>query len=289
MKKCVCLALLTVLSITAFCQFTQRDLPPNLVTYDDAPYHFGFTLSACSWSFALTLEDNFDDEWYYNLKKIDGEYKDGEYYVEDLHDKKYYKVCEIQTKFLHPGFAVGIVGNLRLGEYFDFRIVPGLSFGDQTISYKIAESNNPDNPADYFFVDYVVLDDKTKLAKDEVMNVFVDLPVLLKYKGKRIHNVRPYIIGGFEGKANLMAGVGYEKAFNSEEKRLRSLKLKAWDIMYTFGGGMDFYMFWFKLGVELRYGCSFIDTRDKLEGRHFCTNSIKSAKANQFQVIFTFE
>lgn len=272
-KKCVCIALLTVFSVTAFCQFTQRDLPPNLVTYDDAPYHFGFTLSACSWNLALTREDNFDDIWYQNDK-------DGQYYVEALTDKKFYKVREIQTKFLHPGFAVGIVGNLRLGEYFDFRIVPGLSFGEHTLSYKIEESNTPvDNPNNSFV-------DSEKKYSDKVECVFVDLPVLLKYKGKRIHNVRPYIIGGFEGKANLLAGVGYA---SHTSDRLSSLKLRVWDIMYTFGGGMDFYMFWFKLGVELRYGCSFIDTRDKLGGRHFCTNSIKSAKANQFQVIFTFE
>ena len=268
------MALLTVFSITAFCQFTQRDLPPNLVTYDDAPYHFGFTLSACSWSFALTPEDNFDNEWYYNDK-------DGEYYVQALTDKKNYKVREIQTKFVHPGFAVGIVGNLRLGEYFDFRIVPGLSFGEHSLSYKIEKSNDPNtNPNNSSFVD------AEKKYSDKVECVFVDLPVLLKYKGKRIHNVRPYIIGGFEGKANLLAGVGYAKHTGDH---LSSLKLRVWDIMYTFGGGMDFYMFWFKLGVELRYGCSFVDTRDKLEGRHFCTNSIESAKANQFQVIFTFE
>ncbi|MBP5782815.1 MAG: PorT family protein [Bacteroidales bacterium] len=272
-RKCVCLAFLTVFSISAFCQFTQRDLPPNLVTYDDAPYHFGFTLSACSWNFALTLEDYFDDYWYQNDK-------DGQYYVAALPDKKFYKVREIQTKFLHPGFAVGIVGNLRLGEYFDFRIVPGLSFGEHTLSYKIEKSNTADNPNNSF------VDESEKKYSDKVECVFVDLPVLLKYKGKRIHNVRPYIIGGFEGKANLLSGVGYA---SHTSDRLSSLKLRVWDIMYTFGGGMDFYMFWFKLGVELRYGCSFIDTRDKLEGKHFCTNSIKSAKANQFQVIFTFE
>ena len=267
--------LLTVFSITVFCQFTQRDLPPNLVTYDDAPYHFGFTLSACSWNFALTLEDNFDDEWYYNKE-------DGPYYVEalDEYEYKYFKVREIQTKFLHPGFAVGVVGNLRLGEYFDFRVVPGLSFGEQTLSYKIEKSKAPDDPDTYTYVT------EEKKNSDKVECVFVDFPVLLKYKGKRIHNVRPYIIGGFEGKANLLSGVGYT---SHTSERLSSLKLRAWDIMYTFGGGMDFYMFWFKLGVELRYGCSFIDTRDKLDGRHFCTNSIKSAKANQFQVIFTFE
>ncbi len=274
-KKCVCLAFMALFSITAFCQFTQRDLPPNLVTYDDAPYHFGFTLSACSWNFALTLEDDFDDIWCYNYKKID----DGQYHVDALSENKYYKILEVQTKFVHPGFAVGIVGNLRLGEYFDFRVVPGLSFGEHTISYKIAMNDNPVDGT-YSFVD------EEKKNSDKVECVFVDLPVLLKYKGKRIHNVRPYITGGFEGKANLLAGVGY--ASHTSEK-LSSLKLKVWDIMYTFGGGMDFYMFWFKLGVELRYGCSFIDTRDKLEGRHFCTNSIKSAKANQFQVIFTFE
>ena len=36
------------------------------------------------------------------------------------------------------GFTVGIVGNLKLGKYFDLRLVPSLAFGERYLDYYMA-------------------------------------------------------------------------------------------------------------------------------------------------------
>ena len=269
-KFCYLALILLIISYNVYCQrFGQKNLPPNLTTYDDAPYHFGFTLSVSDWGFVMQPIDKYYEATYgYDqVQKVD--YFNGSEYAD-----KEFKILNIHTNYFSPGFAVGIVGDLRLGTYFDFRIVPGLSFTQQTVNYTLQEQNVTSKE--------INLRDES----DKIECVYFDLPILLKYKGKRIHNVRPYIIGGVEGKVNFLSGVGYA---SHTDDRLSSLKLLPADLYYTMGGGMDFYMFWFKLGVELRMGYSMFDRRDKLGGNHFCTNSIESLKSKEFQVIFTFE
>ena len=268
--------LLVILSFGGYGQkFTQRELPPNLQLYDDAPYHFGFTLSLSSWGMSIDPKNFYFEDYVLN----DGTSINVERLNPSNHS--YYKVLDIETKYFSPGFAVAIVGDLRIGDYLNLRFVPGLSFTQQYLYFTLASADekNPSEPKEIIMA-------PDPRAYDKVECVFLDMPLMLKCKGKRLHNVRPYVIGGVEGKVNFLAGVGYE---NHTADELSSLRLKPFDLMYTLGGGFDFYMFWFKFGVELRMGYSIFDTHDHLDNKHLCTNAIDKLKAKEFQVIFTFE
>ena len=69
---------------------------------------------------------------------------------------------------------------------------------------------------------------------------------MLKYKGARLNNVRPYIIGGINYRYDLAGKKEYD-----EDKQVY-LRLKRSDLYYELGAGLDFYLPYFKLSVELK-------------------------------------
>ena len=75
---------------------------------------------------------------------------------------------------------------------------------------------------------------------------FLEFPLLLKLKGDRLNNVRPYVIGGFNYRYDLAA----KKDFDDEKPVY--IRIKRSDLYYELGAGLDFYLPYFKLSVELK-------------------------------------
>lgn len=86
---------------------------PNLLKYDNKPFHFGFMLGYNQFNFRVASEPDLST---------------------------YDSLMMINTQSL-SGFSLGIVTNLRLGKYFDLRFIPGLSFGDRYVNYTIRYSS----------------------------------------------------------------------------------------------------------------------------------------------------
>jgi hypothetical protein len=82
--------------------------------------------------------------------------------------------------------------------------------------------------------------------KQRVESSFLEFPILLKYKGARLNNTRPYIIGGFNYRYDLAGKKEYD-----EDKEVY-IRLKRSDLYYELGAGLDFYLPYFKLSVELK-------------------------------------
>jgi hypothetical protein len=127
---------------------------------------------------------------------------------------------------LNPGINIQIVTNLHLARYFDFRFLPGVAFGQRNVRY---------------FKAGVVINEKQRLESS-----FLEFPFLLKYKGARLNNVRPYVIGGINYRYDLAGKKEYD-----DEKPVY-LRIKRSDIYYEAGAGLDFYLPYFKLSVELK-------------------------------------
>lgn len=123
---------------------------------------------------------------------------------------------------LNPGINLGIITDLRLYDNLNLRCLPGISFGERDITF-IDENGN-------------ILDDNPLLVK----STFIDIPFLLKYSAKRINNWRPYIVGGNSLRYDL-----------AKEKQ-NHLKLRSLDAYCDLGAGLDFYLPYFRLSVELR-------------------------------------
>ncbi|MCD4725813.1 MAG: hypothetical protein K8R63_13330, partial [Bacteroidales bacterium] len=92
----------------------------NLPAYNNAPYHFGFILAINQMHFTVKMKDGFQNYTYDSLQSPD-------IYADSMN---LLNVTSDPTM----GFTVGIVGNLRLGKYFDLRFVPSLAFGERNIN-----------------------------------------------------------------------------------------------------------------------------------------------------------
>lgn len=123
-----------------------------------------------------------------------------------------------------PGFTVGIVTDMRMGEYFSLRFIPTLNFGDRTMS----------------FVGYNQ-EEKVDAYSTNVFSSLINMPFYIKYRAFRLNNYRPYLL--FGGGASM----------DLSRKKDLPLLLKPFDVFVEFGVGCDFYLPYFKLAPELKF------------------------------------
>lgn len=173
---------------------------------------------------------------------------------------------------LNPGINIQIVTNLRPGRYFDIRFLPGVSFGQRNVRYYKV----PDNPDK----DPVLFNEQQRLESS-----FLEFPLLLKYKGDRLNNVRPYVIGGF----NLRYDLAAKKEFDDEKPVY--IRLKRPDLYYETGAGLDFYLRYFKLSVELKLsnGISNVLVDERASGHPQFRDAIEKMKSQIWIIAFHFE
>jgi len=165
------------------------------------------------------------------------------------------------------GFNIGIVSNLRLAEYADLRFVPTLSFGDRVLNYSIKGTH----------------DTVATTYSKNIESTYIDFPLLLKYRSKRLNNVAAYVIGGVQYSIDLASQANKVNKPNQQYV----VKLQENDILYQMGVGFDFYTEYFKFALELKmsYGI-----RDLLKHDNtIYTEGIERLNSKIFQLSFLFE
>lgn len=157
------------------------------------------------------------------------------------------------------GFQVQIVSNLRLTDDLDLRFLPGICFGSRQISFYKAS-------------------DKTFVDKVNIESSYLDFPLDLKYRAKRLNNYRPYILGGVNYRYDMAA------------KKQDELRLKPGDLYYEMGIGFDSYLPFFKLSTELKVGVGIFDllVRDPKSNQAY-VGSIDKISAYIVALSFHFE
>ena len=124
----------------------------------------------------------------------------------------------------NPGFSVGVLADLRLGEHFSLRAIPTMHFGQNNIVFR--EQNSGEQ------------------SRQSVKTTYIALPVHVKLAAERFNNYRPYVTAGVNPMLNLTV------------KKQKQLLLKKFDFMLEFGMGCDFYLPFFKLIPELKFSFS---------------------------------
>ena len=170
-----------------------------------------------------------------------------------------------EVSILNPGINIQIITNLRAGKYFDIRFLPGVSFGQRNVR---------------FYKNRVIYNEKQRIESS-----FLEFPLLLKYKGDRLNNVRPYIIGGLNYRYDL-AG---KKEFDDEKPVY--LRLKRSDLYYEVGAGLDFYLSYFKLSIELKMSTGLRDVlvHEAAPGNPQYLNAIDRMNSQIWILAFHFE
>jgi hypothetical protein len=181
-----------------------------------------------------------------------------------------YGMKTIYTKS-DPGFAIGIISDFRLHEYLRLRFTPNISFASRSLDYTLQNANR----------------DSVKLYKKSVESTFLIFPLELKLQSKRLDNFGAFVIlgGGYTldlvSKKKPTAGAGGANQLED------AVQLKRDDFFYSGGAGVDFYLMYFKLGLEVKL---LQGTRNLIQPlNNIFTNSID--KVNSRMVIFsvTFE
>ncbi|MBL7964979.1 MAG: PorT family protein [Flavobacteriales bacterium] len=131
-----------------------------------------------------------------------------------------------------PGFNLGIVTSLNLNDNLSLRFLPSLSFQDRVLHYEFRKSNG-----------------KTAIFDKSVESTYLEFPLLLKLRSDRINNLAVYLIGG--GKFSI--DMATKKDVNNKIDDEIVIKLQKYDYSVEAGGGFDFFLTYFKFGIELKY------------------------------------
>jgi hypothetical protein len=238
------------------CAYSQRGFQ-NLKDYDYEPYHFGFVLGINQMGFAIKQ----------NINGLNQPYNSTQFNGQTGQRDSLLSVEPGST----IGFTIGIVGNLRITDHFDLRFIPSLSFGERSLIYNsyILNVNTPKDSASDIF---------------SLKSTMLEFPLSLKYKGNRINNARPYIIGGIKGVLDLSSDAKKQ----ADQAGSFIVKLKQMDLYGELGAGFDLYFDWFKMGIEAKmsYGLRDIIVRDTPS---MYNTSISRIGSKIFQLSFTFE
>ena len=216
----------------------QREVPVNGPWEDEKFFNAGYSLGFNAMSFKINPSDQ--------LRAVDSLYPSG--------------------VSVFPGINIHLVLNFRINQFFDIRLLPGISFGQRNLNF------SSDSPVDTVF------------SPQKLESSFIEVPLLLRY-GWRMQNIKPYLIGV----------VNYRYDFYAQDRyrieRPVYLRLNKPDIYYEAGAGVGFYMKSIRLSLELKMsnGIKDVLARDPHPEYPEYTNSIASLKSRMWVFSLHFE
>ena len=168
------------------------------------------------------------------------------------------------------GFTVGVLGELRLDKHLALRIAPTMYFGTRHITFhNLTDKLGDGNPVE---------------LQQEMKSVYISTAFNLIYAAQRFNNHRPYVMAGINPMLNLSG------------KQEDIIRAKKYDCMLEIGIGCDFYLPFFKLRPELKFGYSLMNA---LDGNHanelkdknmlIYTNSVSKAQTKLIGLTLYFE
>lgn len=160
-----------------------------------------------------------------------------------------------------PGFNLGIVTNLKLGRYFDFRFLPTLSFSDRRVDYHLTSNNFHD--------------------VKQVDGVLIEMPFHLRYKSEPYNDMRVFVVGGVK--------YAFDVAGNSRTRQLATIiKVAPSDFAVEAGAGVQFYFPYFIFSPEIKFsqGINNILVRDP---QQVYSRTIEKLLSRTITISFYFE
>ena len=257
---------------TLFAQMFRFGVP-NLEEYDKRPYLFGFSLGIDIVDVNLKTRSNYA-------------------FPNDISPTN--KVMEIYSK-PNPAFNVGIVANVRMGNYFDLRFIPSFSIAhDINLFYRFAEEIPDPNPSKS--------DTWNKLITRKIECHYINFPLLVKFKSSRMHNARIFALAGGQVSINMMSAKN-NKIPIVDPKGVKAEIIpiiKPYNVQIKGGLGFDFYTTYFKFTTEFNVSFGVINLlenekkiKDKDNISNYTTSPIvtglKSMKSKIFMISFLIE
>jgi len=165
-----------------------------------------------------------------------------------------------------PGFNLGMLASLDMTPNWHLRFIPTLTFEERILEYTFLEADGG-------------LDVLTK----NVSSTFIDFPILIKYRTNRLDNVAVYAIAG----AAFSLDVASQKDVNNNREDEAIIKIDNTNYSGSLGVGLDFFLPYFKFGIELKSNFGFKNLLID-DGTKF-SDPIESINTRSFIISFTFE
>jgi hypothetical protein len=165
-----------------------------------------------------------------------------------------------------PGFNLGIVASLNMGTNLSLRFLPTLSFQERILQYQFRD---PLGETEYF--------------QKPVESTYLEFPLLVKLRSDRINNFAVYLIGGGKFGIDMSSQKDVNQALDDET----IIKLAKYDYAAEVGGGFDFFLQYFKFGIELKTGVGIPNLLVR-DGTRFDL-PLESLRSKTYVLTFTFE
>jgi len=177
----------------------------NYRDFQKKPFYFGITMGANSTSFKLDHSKNFIGNDSIRIVEPDS----------------------------GPGINLHMIANLKIGEYFDFRLLPGFSFAERNLVFTPVEGD--------------------VINTRKIESVFFEIPFLLRFKSAPYKDKRAFVIGGVK--------YSYDVASNSKARQSKSLvKISPHDFQIEIGAGMQFFYPYFIFSPEIKYSRGIVNS-----------------------------
>jgi len=196
-KKLILVCLLLVASVSLFAQYNGAG-NYNFKDFQQKSYYFGITLGYNTSSFKPFNSRDFI-------------FNDSIRVVESVSG---------------PGFNPGIVTNLKIGDYFDFRFLPTLSFAERKIRF---DRNSRLQP----------------FTQRKVESVFVEMPFQVRYKSAPFNDIRLFVLAGVK--------YSFDVASDSRAQQADTfVKISPTDFAIEYGAGIQFFFPYFIFSPEFK-------------------------------------
>ena len=217
-----------------------REKIENLPNFDKKILHYGYFVGLNDYDFKF-------------------EYSSDYYTLLNLND------IEIEKS---NGFNVGLIGDLRINNFFNLRFEPGLYANQRKLIY-------PDQDG--------LINENDKIR--EIKSTYIHLPLLIKFSSIRINNFKPYLVGGISSSLNLSSN---EK--NNDDNSNNIFRMKTNSLYYEVGFGIDFYLTYFKFSPSIRGIFSFKNELvNDNDSNSPWTSNIENLYSRGLLINFTFE
>ncbi len=235
MKHVLVVFAFLMMSNSVFGQLFSKERLANLETFDNRLLSWGYFLGFNQYDF------KFD-------------------YNNQISDRETDILVETQT-----GFNVGLIGDLRINQYINLRLEPGIYFTQRNLMFPGFEEER----------DFL----------REVKSTYIHVPLLLKFSTKRINNIKPFVVVGISRSLNLGSNEN-----NPEDNSIGQFRMSQGTGYYEVGFGIDLYLFYFKFSPSIR---GVFATSDELvrddDPNSPWTSNVASMKTRGVFINFTFQ
>jgi len=164
------------------------------------------------------------------------------------------------------GFNLALLASYNATKNIRIRFIPGLSFQDRGLNFRFLDEEG-----------------KTEFLLKRTESVYLDFPLMLKLRTNRVRNFAAYAIVGGKYSIDMQS----QKDVNNASAADKILKLIDTDYSLDAGGGIDFFLPYFKFAIEAKSAFGFPDVLIQENNRF--SSSIESLKTRTVIISLTFE